>query len=1190
MASAHLRRLLAVMHTKIYLIQEPYYFKGIQGLDLNWGFVHSVNDGSKCRACVYTRKDVNAMKLQQFCNGDMAVVLVSIRRGQETFKFICCSLYLPYDGSVEPLVLSQLLEYCKSSKIPILIGCDANAHHIFWGSSDTNERGIALMDLISGNNLFVLNRNNRPTFCNAVREEVIDLTLCSGDLIPEVTNWEVWEEESLSDHRYIRFEIGCKETLPVFHRNIRNTNWDVYREKVRISLESWYIPSNNSRGLDSASQSLSDIIVQAYEDSCPLQLVNFDPKRQPLSRKLENLSKVSRRAWNRRRRFPEAYRAALRKYKTEVRKQERQSFRSFCGDVSSERELSRMNKIFSKSGDFQAGSIRNSHGSYANDESEVLELLMATHFPECAIRSSEDDIYIDMFDHSQNFSDLACTVFNFSNITWAIKSFGPYKSAGIDKIQPILLQEALCFLVQPLCKLFRLSLSLGHIPQAWRGVRITFIPKPGKASYEEAKSFRPISLASFILKSMERVLEQYIRSKCLSAFPISCNQHAYMKGKSTITAVHKLSATIEKAFESKQFCLTAFLDVEGAFDNTSYEVIQRALQTHCVHPEIISWVISMLKNRVLVADLRGTVTNKVPAKGCPQGGVLSPLLWILVADSLLKQVSDLGFEIIGYADDFVLISKGKFLSTVYDRMHVALRLVENWCLQTGLSVNPTKSNLVLFTKNRNLQGSRELSLFGGNLIESSEVKYLGIVFDSKLNWNKHLEFRIQKAYRIYGQCRRFFGLTWGLKPKYIHWMYIMVIVPYLVYGCAVWWQRGEVGVVRTQLNHLQRMCCLGITGALTSTPTAALEALLDMLPLHILIEKHARAYSYKLALTGSWDTSCNSGHATVLIRQHVEEALLLAPSDYVSKAAIYDKKFNVIIPDRTECRSILSSFESQETLVFYTDGSVSNTRCGAGIYCDQLQLRSHFPLGSLCSVLQAEVYAVLVCIQECVRQLLVEKPICICSDSQAVLQALSASETRSALVLECYRYLNRIAAVVPVTLLWVPSHSGFRGNELADQLAKLGASIDFCGPEPCLPLSESWYRRCNDAWSKQQHVDLWSALSTCRDTKLYIKEPTKNISKFLLNLSKPRLRILVRGLTGHCKFKHHMSKLGYLSDNLCPSCMADYDTPYHLLCLCPSYATERYRLFGDYVLSAAEYKNLNIKEILNFFLSSGREF
>jgi hypothetical protein len=39
------------------------------------------------------------------------------------------------------------------------------------------------------------------------------------------------------------------------------------------------------------------------------------------------------------------------------------------------------------------------------------------------------------------------------------------------------------------------------MPLAWRAVRVIFILKPGRDSYELAKSFRPISLTSFLHKS-----------------------------------------------------------------------------------------------------------------------------------------------------------------------------------------------------------------------------------------------------------------------------------------------------------------------------------------------------------------------------------------------------------------------------------------------------------------------------------------------------------------------------------------------------------------------------------------------------------------------------------------------------------------------------------------------------------------
>jgi retron-type reverse transcriptase len=54
-----------------------------------------------------------------------------------------------------------------------------------------------------------------------------------------------------------------------------------------------------------------------------------------------------------------------------------------------------------------------------------------------------------------------------------------------------------------------------------------------------------------------------------------------------------------------------------------------------------------------------SITAKV-MRGCPQGGVLSPLLWNLVVDRLLTATNDLGFSTFGYADDIVIIVQGKF--------------------------------------------------------------------------------------------------------------------------------------------------------------------------------------------------------------------------------------------------------------------------------------------------------------------------------------------------------------------------------------------------------------------------------------------------------------------------------------------------------------------------------------------------
>jgi hypothetical protein len=97
-------------------------------------------------------------------------------------------------------------------------------------------------------------------------------------------------------------------------------------------------------------------------------------------------------------------------------------------------------------------------------------------------------------------------VINQSKIRWAISRFKRFKSAGTSGILPALLQQGLEHLRAHLCPVFRARLARGYIPKAWTQVNVTFIPKPGKANYIKSKAYRLISLYSFMLKTMGKLL------------------------------------------------------------------------------------------------------------------------------------------------------------------------------------------------------------------------------------------------------------------------------------------------------------------------------------------------------------------------------------------------------------------------------------------------------------------------------------------------------------------------------------------------------------------------------------------------------------------------------------------------------------------------------------------------------------
>jgi hypothetical protein len=75
-------------------------------------------------------------------------------------------------------------------------------------------------------------------------------------------------------------------------------------------------------------------------------------------------------------------------------------------------------------------------------------------------------------------------------------------------------------------------------------------------------------------------------------------------------------------------------------------------------------------------ELRSSVRVLVN-RGCPQGGILSPLLWHMVVNGLLRRLHNAHYQAQGYAADVVLLQKGKFVSTLRDRMQGALNCVVN---------------------------------------------------------------------------------------------------------------------------------------------------------------------------------------------------------------------------------------------------------------------------------------------------------------------------------------------------------------------------------------------------------------------------------------------------------------------------------------------------------------------------------
>ncbi|VEN63066.1 unnamed protein product, partial [Callosobruchus maculatus] len=246
---------------------------------------------------------------------------------------------------------------------------------------------------------------------------------------------------------------------------------------------------------------------------------------------------------------------------------------------------------------------------------------------------------------------------------------------------------------------------------------------------------------------------------------------------------------------------------------------------------------------------------------------------------------------------------------------------------------------------------------------SSRVGYQGglLMVWAGISLEAHTELYIIPSHSSRA-CRRVVGSSWGLSPKVVHWLYTTTVRPSLIYGSIV---------------------C--ITSAVRTTPLSAIETLLNLPPLDLVIQGEARKTGFRLWSQGNWTfMNPGKGHSTILAELHEDCPILLAVQEE------WESRERQLIEGGGQ--------------VWYTDGSLAREGSGSGVYGPRTRLP--FPLGGHTTVFQAEVYAILACVNR-IREIDgSRRRITICSDSQAAIKALSAWKITSGLVLECRRLLT----------------------------------------------------------------------------------------------------------------------------------------------------------------------------------------
>ena len=1178
----------------IVLATEPYTYNNvIAGMPNGTKTVYARtgNNGRAPRAGIIASLDVKLTAMDSWCNGDCAVALMKIG-GQNT---VVVSLYLDIKSSVQPDWLDDLMAMIDKKGYPVIIGVDSNAHSSLFGP-DNNARGNDFEDFVLQYGLNIENIGTKPTFeirrGNQLVQTHIDVTLSRGLSASAIRNWRVSQDYNASDHNTILFEIYSKKPEPELVRPWGKADWPLFKQT--LSNANYRIPQDMSmKKLDQLVDRTYTLLEGALDAACPIIQVQpkignshwATEKHDKGKSRVNDLYKKAKKTgsqadWD-------AYKLADKEFKRMCRNDKNKAWRKYKECIQSEKEMASLAKQAQREERRDINVLSKPDGSSTDPGTETINLLTETHFP--AATDTKHVTYNNRRNISlDNLQTKYTDWIDRHKITSALQGFEKKKSPGPDGLKPLVFEHLPNEFISTLEVIYKSAIHLGYMPKAWKRTKVIFISKPGKESYDTPKSFRPISLSNYLLKGLERLVG-WRMDKALEKYPIHEKQHGFLSGKSTESAISNTVNYIEKYVMTKQHCAGVFLDISAAFDSIKPGHVRQALLKHGGDPEMVQWYFNYITHRDIEITMHGVTRIFTTGIGFPQGGVCSAKFWLIAFDYAIQIINRYNIEGNGYADDCSALAGGRRLDHALKKLQKMLDDLTEWGKTCGLKFNPDKSVAVIFTRRHKIPPFK-LKIDGKNIEYRTEVRYLGVLLDSKLHWKPHIEEKLIKTKQYLGKVANMTRNNWGPKPMLMRWAYIGIVRPMLCYGSMIWGHRAPE--VMAKLRRINRMAINTFANFPKSTPTTALEVMLDIKPLHLFCIQEALAARVRLdrVLDFGWHgTSHTKNHAIshMGFLQNKMDLYGLDPQSVDKRSEVrWNHKFKI----NRDSFDGAAKHRRLSQLNVYTDGSKIDGHTGAGVtvYDGKKVIEDeHYKLPDGTTVFQAEVAAMAKAADLLLNRSNLEiRFVKIFVDSQAAIRAVGNNFISSNVVAMAIDNLNKLAEKAKsVSIVWIPAHKGHEGNERADGLAKLGANSTDVDrvlqiKQPPATMKARIKEKVHEEWLEE-----WRRQNIANHTKTFYEDLNVGKAKYVYKLARLELGRFVRIITGHNNLNFFQTKIGLQGDPHCRFCGEGGETLMHLLNKCPRFMSAREDIFLDQIPSRGV--KWSVRDLLDFSYTPG---
>jgi RNA-directed DNA polymerase len=246
----------------------------------------------------------------------------------------------------------------------------------------------------------------------------------------------------------------------------------------------------------------------------------------------------------------------------------------------------------------------------------------------------------------------------------ATKVLANHGAPGIDHVTVEVFQHDLE------ANLVKLATALRDGSYEPHAIQRVFIPKPG--SNEQ----RPLGIPTV----RDRVVQGAVRHVLEPIFEQEFATHSYgfRPGRGCKDALRRVDELLKQGY-----VYVVDADLKSYFDTIPHGRLLNRLRERVADRRLLSLIESFL-----TAGIMDGLQEWQPEAGAPQGAVLSPLLSNIYLNPLDHLVSAHGFAMVRYADDFVILCRSQA------EAEQALALVRQWCEAAGLTLHPTKTQIV----------------------------------------------------------------------------------------------------------------------------------------------------------------------------------------------------------------------------------------------------------------------------------------------------------------------------------------------------------------------------------------------------------------------------------------------------------------------------------------------------------------